>query len=61
MPTTDVLRVLALGEECDGGSYNANGRGATEPRRISCSTYVELARRMGIRTDDAIRQFVELR
>jgi hypothetical protein len=61
MPTTDVLRVLALEKECDGSSYNANGIGAAQPRRISCSTYVELARRMGIRTDDAIRQFVKLR
>ena len=29
------------------------------PRRVECANYVDLARRMSIPTDDAIRQFIE--
>ena len=31
----------------------------TEARRPECTNYVELARRMSIPADDAIRQFIE--
>jgi hypothetical protein len=30
-----------------------------EARRFECTNYVELARRMSIPADDAIRQFIE--
>jgi hypothetical protein len=61
MPTTAVLLVTAPEEEHDSGAANPIGIGVTPPRRVTCETFVRLAHRMGIRTDDAIRQFVDLR
>jgi hypothetical protein len=61
MPTTAVVLVTSGEGEHDSGATNPIKTGATQVRRVACSTFVELAPRMGIRTDDAIRQFVDLR
>jgi hypothetical protein len=60
-PTADVRRASALEETRADGACDIVGVGVAKPRRVQCSEFVELARRMGIRTDAAIRQFVDLR
>jgi hypothetical protein len=61
MPTTVTLAEIPAEEARDSDRRDSIRIAAAQRRRVACSTFVDLARRMGIRTDDAIRQFVDLR